>query len=641
MNDQPEGQTVETVSGMDKFCGCLSVAVAIVLTLFHLLAASPLLTLNNTSQAVIHGALIVSYFLLTKPMKWKKLSRPVDFLFIIITVIAAYEVIAMRNNNAASANLYSPFQQYISMVFVVVALIVAYRALGPVLPTLSLLFLVYTLIGRYLPGAFATAKVTMTRMGTYLMVSSEGLFGSALSTAANFIFLFVIFGSVLAFIGAGEFFVDISFAAFGKFCGGPAQAAVYSSMLMGMVNGSGAANVVTTGTFTIPLMKKTGFDKDTAGAIEAVASNGGQIMPPVMGAVAFLMADATSLPYTTICLAALMPAVMYYLTLSVSIFSYSHKNHIPVKAPDPDAPTVWQIFKKGWFYFLPIVALIGLMTMGLSTQRSALLTIILCVVIGLLTNPKKFTPQNLKQLCVDSAKSIMTVSIACMIAGVIVGAINITGLGLRISGLITALSGGKVFVMGILTAIVCILLGMGLPTSACYIVLAVLVAPAMVSLGVATVSAHMFILYYGVVAAITPPVALAVFAAIGISGGDMWKTGLQAIKLAAAGFVIPFIFLYNTELLCFDSATATFALTPSVILCVVTALIGCAFMALSLFGWMGRDLKVPERLVLLACGVCLMLKDPAILNLVGLIVGGGILAAAVISGKKKEGQLQC
>lgn len=409
MSDQPEGQTVETVSGMDKFCGCLSVAVAIVLTLFHLLAASPLLTLNNTSQAVIHGALIVSYFLLTKPMKWKKLSRPVDFLFIIITVIAAYEVIAMRNNNAASANLYSPFQQYISMVFVVVALIVAYRALGPVLPTLSLLFLVYTLIGRYLPGAFATAKVTMTRMGTYLMVSSEGLFGSALSTAANFIFLFVIFGSVLAFIGAGEFFVDISFAAFGKFCGGPAQAAVYSSMLMGMVNGSGAANVVTTGTFTIPLMKKTGFDKDTAGAIEAVASNGGQIMPPVMGAVAFLMADATSLPYTTICLAALMPAVMYYLTLSVSIFSYSHKNHIPVKAPDPDAPTVWQIFKKGWFYFLPIVALIGLMTMGLSTQRSALLTIILCVVIGLLTNPKKFTPQNLKQLCVDSAKSIMTV----------------------------------------------------------------------------------------------------------------------------------------------------------------------------------------------------------------------------------------
>lgn len=635
MSDQPKGQTVESVSAIDKLCGVLSVAVAIVLTIFHLLAASPLLTLNNTTQAVIHGALIVTYFLLVKPMKWKKVSRVVDFLFIIITVIAAFEVIAMRNNNSASATLYSPFQQYISIIFVVVALIVAYRALGVVLPTLSLVFLIYTLIGRYLPGAFATAKVTMTRMGTYLMVGSEGLFGSALSTSANFIFLFVIFGSVLAFIGAGEFFVDISFAAFGKFCGGPAQAAVYSSMLMGMVNGSGAANVVTTGTFTIPLMKKTGFDKDTAGAIEACASNGGQIMPPVMGAVAFLMADATSLPYTTICLAALMPAVMYYLTLSTSIFSYSHKNNIPVKAPDPDAPTLGQIFKKGWFYFLPIFALIALMMSGLSTQRSALITIILCLVIGLITDRKKFTLQNMKQLCIDSAKSIMTVSIACMIAGIIVGAINITGLGLRISGLITALSGGKIFIMGLLTAVVCIMLGMGLPTSACYIVLAVLVAPAMINLGVATVSAHMFILYYGVVAAITPPVALAVFAAIGISGGDMWKTGLQAIKMAASGFVIPFVFLYNTELLCFDSATQSFGLTPMVLLSVGTAMIGCAFMALALFGWAGRDLKMPERGVLLAAAVCLMVKEPMLLNVAGLAIGCAILALAIISGKKK------
>lgn len=635
MSDQTNSPTLENVSTVDKVFNALSVAVAIVLTIFHLLAASPLLTLNNTTQAVIHGALVATFFLLVRPMKWKKLSQVVDVVLIVITVIAAYEVVVMRNNNSASASLYSPFQQYISILFVVVALFVAYRALGQVLPTLSLVFLIYTLIGRYLPGAFATAKVTVTRMATYLMVGSEGLFGSALSTAANFIFLFVIFGSVLAFIGAGEFFVDISFAAFGKFCGGPAQAAVYSSMLMGMVNGSGAANVVTTGTFTIPLMKKTGFDKDTAGAVEACASNGGQIMPPVMGAVAFLMADATSLPYTTICLAALIPAVLYYLTLSVSIFSYSHKNNIPVKAPDPDAPTVGQIFKRGWFYFLPIAALVGLMMTGLSTQRSALITIILCLVIGLITDRKKFTLENLKNLCVDSAKSIMTVSIACMIAGIIVGAINITGLGLRISGLITTLSGGHIFVMGILTAIVCILLGMGLPTSACYIVLAVLVAPAMINLGVATISAHMFILYYGVVAAITPPVALAVFAAIGISGGDMWKTGLQAIKMAASGFVIPFIFLYNTGLLCYDVAANTFGFTPIILLSIATAALGCACMALALFGWCGRDLRLPERGILLASAICLMVNEPLILNLAGFLLGAVILVLAVMDGKKK------
>ncbi|MDO4330537.1 MAG: TRAP transporter fused permease subunit [Lachnospiraceae bacterium] len=614
----------------------LALIMAVVLTLFHLLAASPFLTLNNTTQAVIHGGLVVTFFLLVRPMKNEKLSRPIDILLIIITMLAAYQVIVMRNSNTASGVLYSSYQQMISIIFVVAALMIAYRALGKVLPTLALVFLIYSLIGRYLPGVFATARVTIYRMGTYLMVGDEGLFGNALSTSANFIFLFVIFGSVLAFIGAGEFFVDISFAVFGKFCGGPAQAAVYSSMLMGMVNGSGAANVVTTGTFTIPLMKKTGFDKDTAGAVEACASNGGQIMPPVMGAVAFLMADATGLSYTTICLAALFPAILYYLTLSVSIYSYSHKYSIPVKKPDPNDPTISQILKGGWYYFSPIAALIVMLMMGMSTQRSALITIILCLIIGLITNHKKFTPKNLIALCRDSANSIMTVSIACMIAGIIVAAINITGLGLRISGLITALSGGSILIMAILTAVVCIMLGMGLPTSACYIVLSVLVAPAMISLGVATISAHMFILYYGVVAAITPPVALAVFAAIGISGGDMWKTGLQAIKMAAAGFIIPFVFLYNTELLCFNAEMGTFGVTAAVVLCVVTAMIGCAYMALALFGWSGRELKLTERVLLFACAICLMIKEPLLLNAVGFVLGGVILILANTAAKKKN-----
>jgi TRAP transporter 4TM/12TM fusion protein len=333
-------------SWLDQVFYRLSLVVAVVLCIFHLLAASPFLTLNNTEQAVIHGALVVTFFLLVKSLKFKG-GQIIDIALIAITAVAAVEVISMRNSNSASAVLYSVFQQRISIIFVFVALFIGYRALGKILPSLCVVFLVYTLFGRYLPGSWATAKVSLTRMSTYLMVSSEGLFGNALSTAANFIFLFVIFGSVLSFIGAGEFFVEIAFAAFGKICGGPAQAAVYSSMLMGMVNGSGAANVVTTGTFTIPLMRQTGFDKDTAGAIEAVASNGGQIMPPVMGAVAFLMADATSLPYTVICLAALLPAVLYYITLSTAIAAYSHRNKIPVKTPDKDAKTVGQIFKEG------------------------------------------------------------------------------------------------------------------------------------------------------------------------------------------------------------------------------------------------------------------------------------------------------
>lgn len=614
--------------------GILAQAVALVLCVFHLLAASPFLTLNNTEQAVIHGALVVIFFLMVRHLKGKG-GKAFDLLLIVITLLAAYEVIQMRNSNSASAVLYSDYQQVLSMIFVLVALVVGYRALGKILPTLCVAFLAYTLLGRYLPGMWATAKVTAARMGTYLMVGSEGLFGNALSTAANFIFLFVIFGSVLSFIGAGEFFVKIAFAAFGKVCGGPAQAAVYSSMLMGMVNGSGAANVVTTGTFTIPLMKKTGFDADTAGAIEAVASNGGQIMPPVMGAVAFLMADATSIPYTTICLAALLPAILYYVTLSTSIAAYAHRKRIPVREPDPDAETTWQIFKSGWYYFLPILVLVALMVQGFSTQRSALLTILLCFAIGIVTDHKKFTAKNLIELCDQSARSIMTVSIACMIAGIIVGSINITGLGLKISGIITSLAGGSILVMGILTAFVCIFLGMGLPTSACYIVLAVLVAPAMVDLGISVISAHMFVLYYGVVAAITPPVALAVFAAIGISGGDMWKTGLQAMKMAVSGFVIPFIFLYNNDLLMFHPATGQFGFSAMVGLSFVTAMLGCIIMALGLFGWFYRDFKRYERIVLLVCAVCLMLNEPLWLNGVGFLAAAVILISAKLSVKKE------
>lgn len=559
-----------------------------------------------------------------------------DLTLIVITVLCAVEVISLRNTNTASATMYSEYQYFIMISFVIVALAIGYRALGKILPSLCVLFIIYALFSRYLPGVWESARLSVRRLGSYLAVGSEGLFGSALSTAGNYIFLFVLFGSVLSFIGAGEFFVKIAFSAFGKVCGGPAQAAIYSSMLMGMVNGSGAANVVTTGTFTIPLMKRTGFDPDTAGAVEAVASNGGQIMPPVMGAVAFLMADATGLSYANVCLAALIPAVLYYLTLSVSVLAYSHKHKIPVKEPDPNEETAGQIFKKGWFYFLPIVSLIVMMVMGLSTKRAALITIVMSLVIGLLTDHKRFTLKNLKDLCFDSAKSMMTVSIACMIAGIIVGAINVTGFGLKISGLVEALSGGSILLMGILTAFVCILLGMGLPTAACYIVLSILIAPAMVKLGVSLPAAHLFVLYYGVIAAITPPVALAVFAAVGISGGEMWKTGLTSMKLAISGLLIPFIFLYNNDLLMYNPALGTFGLSPMVFLSIFTALMGCGIIGLALFGWCGRDLKMFERIALVPCAVALMLDQPLWANGIGLAVSALILVNAMRESKKER-----
>ena len=602
--------------GYSNLTNNLASFVAVILCAFHLLAASPFLTLNNTEQSVYHGALIIIFFLLVKSGK-SKVGNIVNVCLIILTIVSAYEVILLRNSNSATTMLYTDFQKIVSVLFVCAAIYISYRALGSILPGLCLLFLIYTFYGSYLPGAFETARVSVYRMATYLMVSSEGLFGSALNVAAIYIFLFVLFGSVLSFIGAGEFFVDIASAAFGNIVGGPAQAAVYSSMLLGMVNGSGAATVVTAGTFTIPLMKKTGFDKDTAGGIVATAASGGQIMPPVMGAVAFLMADATSIPYGTICLAALIPAVLYYLTTSTGIISYAHRHNIPVIERGTDDPTAMQILKKGWYFFTPIVLLIALMVMGISTARAALYTIILCVAIGLITDYKRFTLKNIIALCRDAANSMMSVSIACMVVGIVVGAINITGLGLKISTIITMVAGGNILVMGLLTAVVCIILGMGLPTSACYIILSVLVAPAMVELGVSIASAHLFVLYFGVIAAITPPVALAVFAAIGISGGDMWKTGLQAVKFAIAGFTIPFVLLYNNNMVMYHAATNTFGFDGSVVLAFVLTALGCCLLSFVVFGWAFRNLRIPERIVLFVSCVLLMCNHILVAGMIG------------------------
>ncbi len=616
-NEHRSGSVGVTVQ--DKVFQTLASVAAIVLCFFHLLAASPFLTLNNTEQSVYHGALIIIFYLLSKSSR-SVIGKIVDVVLIVLTVISAYEVIILRNSNVATTMLYTDFQKIVSVLFVCAAVYIAYRALGSILPGLCLIFLVYTFYGSYLPGTFETARVSVYRMATYLMVSSEGLFGSALNVAAIYIFLFVLFGSVLSFIGAGEFFVDIASAAFGNIIGGPAQAAVYSSMLLGMVNGSGAATVVTAGTFTIPLMKKTGFDKDTAGGIVATAASGGQIMPPVMGAVAFLMADATSIPYGLICLAALIPAVLYYLTTSAGIISYAHRHRIPAIERKPEDPTAGQIFRKGWYFFAPIVLLIALMVVGISTARAALYTIILCIVIGLITDRKKFTLKNLVALCRDAAGSMMSVSIACMVVGIVVGAINITGLGLKISTIITMLAGGNILLMGLLTAVVCIILGMGLPTSACYIILSVLVAPAMISLGVSTVSAHLFVLYFGVIAAITPPVALAVFAAIGISGGDMWKTGLQAVKFAIAGFTIPFVLLYNNSLVMYHAATDTFGFDMSVLAAFIITAIGCCTLSFSVFGWMIRDMNKMERLVLLAACILTLCNHILAAGIAGVVL---------------------
>lgn len=590
-------------------------AIVLGMALFHMWTASfgvyPAFVLS-----AVHWGMVGAFIILAHPLKFRG-GRLLDALLLAANVFLSFYEIYLQDIFNQTAGVYSDIDIYISIAAVVVALIIAGRVVGIILPVISIVFIGYALYGRFIPGIFKTVKFTIARIAPYLYTSADGLYGQTLTVSAQFIFLFVMFGSLLELTGAGQFFVDLAFSVAGKSRGGPAQAAVYSSMLMGTINGSGAANVVTTGTFTIPLMKKVGYKPSMAGAVEAVASSGGQIMPPVMGAVAFLMSEITGIEYGKIAIAAFIPAALYYITLSVSVYLTARKEGIPAADADTLKKT-WAVMKAGWLYLLPLAMLIALLVRGYSAQKAAFFTILLTIAVGFVKNRENMTLRNFFKALKDAMNGIAPIAGACILAGIIMGVINMTGLGLKISGIIQSIAAGRLLVALILAMLTSLLLGMGLPTSAAYMILAVLVAPAIVAMGATMMSAHLFILYFGALSTITPPVALSTFAAASISGGSIWSTGKDAMKLAATGFIIPFVFVYNNELLLMGSI-------GSVLFAVATAIIGCGILAMSMNGWMIVKLSILGRILLFPCSIMLFVASPVILNLVGLAAAGLIL----------------
>ncbi len=591
-----------------KITDSLIVALVLGMALFHLWTASfgvyPAYVLS-----AVHWGFVGTFIVLVRPLKFKG-GALIDAVLVAANVfLSVYEII-LQNQFNETAGVYAQMDIYVSMAAIVVALIIAGRVVGRILPLISVLFIAYALYGRNIPGIFKTVKFTLKRIAPYLYTSADGLYGQTLLVSAQFIFLFVLFGSLLELTGAGQFFVDLAFSVAGRARGGPAQAAVFSSMLMGTINGSGAANVVTTGNFTIPLMKKVGYKPSMAGAVEAVASSGGQIMPPVMGAVAFLMSELTGIEYGKIAIAALIPAVLYYVTLSVSVYFTARKEGIPA-AEENALKNTWKVLKEGWLFLAPLLMLVALLVRGYSAQKAAFYTILFTIVVGFIKNRPNMTVRNFYKTLRSALDGIAPIAAACILAGIIMGIINMTGLGLKISGIIQNVAAGRLIVALFLAMLTSLLLGMGLPTSAAYMILAVLVAPALVDMGVSMMAAHLFILYFGALSTITPPVALSTFAAAAIAGSDIWSTGKNAMKLAATGFIIPFVFVYNNELLLMGN--------PGMILFAsATAIIGCVILAMSLNGWMVVRLSLVSRILLFPCAIMLFVASPAILNAVGL-----------------------
>jgi TRAP transporter 4TM/12TM fusion protein len=622
----------ENIDAQDKGFGSirnnLILTFGLILTLFHLYTAG-FGILTGHMQAPIHWSLVGAVMILARPTKIRG-GMIIDAVLVILIVYISIHNTFLRDRLIFRPNIYTTLDIVSSVCAVLIALYLGFKVLGPVLPSICIVFIMYAYFGNNIPGLFATANFSAKRIVTYLYVMNDGLYGQTLLVSAQFLLLFMFFGSLMDVTGSGEFFVDIANSVAGRVRGGPAQSAVFSSMLMGMVNGSGAANVATTGTFTIPLMKKTGYKPSVAGAVEAVASSGGQFMPPVMGASAFLMSETTGIPYSMIALSAFAPACLYYIALSISVYGFARKDKM--EKPEPSSlPSFFATLKKGWYYLVPLCIIVRFVFGGYSAQRSVFYAIISSFVICLIFNRKQVTPSRLLRACRHAAISCGPLALCCMLAGVIMGMINLTGLGLKVSSIIAFIAGNHILSTLLLAMVTSLILGMGMPTSAAYVVLSVLVAPSIIGVGASVMAAHLFILYFGALSSITPPVALSTYTAAGISGAGLWETGFEAMKLAAAGFIVPFIFAYSPELLLAGEM-------GDIVSAIVTAAIGCSLLGFIASGWCGINLTVPIRILLAPCSVMLIIADHMV-SIAGFVLASLLMAVNYFYNKRISSNL--
>lgn len=553
-------------------CALIFRWVAIFMSLYHLgtcIFGIPASQLHRALHLMLACVLTFGGFNF-KGKKSDGRCRLTDWILIAATVFSMGYIVVENKVLENRLAFVTPFTtvQLVAVIMLVVLVLEATRRLtGLTLPIACLIFLAYAFWGDRFTGVLGHAPLSAKRILEQISITSEGIFGSSLGISATYVVIFIILAGFLETTGAGQFFIDIASSATGTKRGGPAKIAVVGSCLFGSISGSSVANVVSTGTFTIPLSKSVGYPSYFAGAVEAVASTGGQLMPPVMAAVAFIMADNLSVPYISICGAALIPAVLYYWSLFNMVDAKAVKLGIAGLKKE-QLPQGREVLKNGWFLALPFLVLIALMMMNYTPMKAGFYAIISLLVILLIFDRKKLNWANITNALENGAKGVISVSVTSACAGIIVGVIMITGLGLKFTSIITTVSNGNLLIALILSAVVAIILGMGLPTVPAYIVMSSLVAPALIKMGVAPMAAHMFVLYFAVLSCITPPVAIASYAAAAIADANAIKVGFESVRLAVVAYIIPFVFVYNPVLL-FDGKPI------DIFLSFATAVLGC------------------------------------------------------------------
>ncbi|HHW02496.1 MAG TPA: TRAP transporter fused permease subunit [Thermoanaerobacterales bacterium] len=569
-----------------------------------------LLILLCSTIFVTHGLKIKG-----KQSAW---TRILDLLLATGMIISGVYVMAVWQERILKSGI-SPVSDVVMGTMAVILILEATRrTTGKFLAVTVLLFIIYALVGPYMPGFLAHRGETWDRLITFLYMTTEGIFGVPLGIAASYIIMFVIFGAFLESFGAGQWFVDTAYAITGRFRGGPAKTAILSSALMGMISGSSAANVVTTGSFTIPLMKKVGYKPHVAGAIEAVASTGGMFTPPIMGAGAFIMAEYLGMPYLQIAKAAILCAVLYYFSLMLTADAIAVKSKL-MGLPPESLPNIKKVMHERGFYAIPILLLIFMIIKGWSPMKAAFWCILIIILIAFFTKDNKPSLKLMLNALENGSRQTVSVVATCSAAGVIVGIISITGLGAKLSYTLLSVSNGNVYLAAIISAIITIILGCGMPPTAVYIILAAVLAPPLIKMGILPIAAHMFIFIFSCVGALTPPVAITAYTAAAIADSDPSKTGWTAFRFGITAYIIPFLFLLFPSLLLVGNAFEIITTT-------ISSMIGICCLTAANEGFFIWRWGTAQR-ILLGIAALLLLKPGILTDAIGLL----LIFAAILS----------
>ncbi len=590
----------------------LVIVVSVVFSLFQLYAA---LTGSIPAQLLraSHLAFVVFLGYLLYPLTQKSAKNTWPWYDMLLAVAAAGSwiyIVVNFSTLVTRAGAYTTLDVVIGAVGILTLFELCRRIVGLPIMIIAGAFILYALFGKYMPGFLNHRGYSVTRVISHLFYNTEGIMGTPIGVCASFIFLFILFGAFLEKTGVGKFFIDICNALAGWASGGPAKVAVLASALQGTVSGSSVSNTVGTGSFTIPMMKSLGYKPEFAAAVEAAASTGGQIMPPIMGAAAFLMAESLGMPYIEVAKAAIIPALLYFTGVFVMVHLEAKKNGLTGLSKEA-IPHIGKILKERGHLILPLVAIIYFLVSGYTATRAALMGLFAAVAIGLVTSlyqyftkkPVDMKASDFVAALVDGARNLLSVAVACGMAGIIIGIVTLTGLGLKIGAGLVSISGGVMILTLFFTMVTSLILGMGAPTTANYLITSTITAPALIKLGVIPLAAHMFAFYFGIIADVTPPVALAAMAGAAIAKAKPMQSAFNATKLAIAAFIIPYIFVFSPSLL----LVATTPLEIAQI--IVTSLIGMVGVGAALEGWLLHKCNVLERLLLAAAGLSLIIPE--------------------------------